>query len=451
MRGEVFPVIRGMLEDSWTVAQARRPELIVAHQKTLAAAHIAERLAIPHVQALTVPMLTPTREFPLPAMVHRDLGGVLNRASYRLVGMLTRPYSSLIRGWRSDVLALAPRGTPRRPIGPSTATAPASSRHRTTGPPTRWPPATGFAIAPRSRWTSSSSVSSARASLRSTSASEAVSGPTRPTGRSRGRRLAGAGARAVIATGWGGVSDVRADAEAMVVERAPHRWLFPSVAAVIHHGGAGTTASGLLAGRPTIVCPFQGDQYFWGAAVHRAGAGPEPMPAKKLTPSGLPRRSGEPLATQQCNAAPPRCRNGCGGRTAPDRRLSRSRRSSVDSRFAPTVMRRAVASIMQPSAALARLSAGGSERRIGQLSDLATTHGRKGDGGSRSSPSVYGVAGFHPSQMPSNPRNGLADLTAEGVVPRPDSGSAGVAPATLPAPTAPRGPSRRYGLPRLYR
>ena len=104
-----------MLEDSWAVAKARRPEAIVAHQKTLAAPHIAEKLGIPHVQALTVPMLTPTREFPLPAMVRRDLGGVLNRASYRLVGLLTRPYSGLIRSWREDHLGLAPRGDPPAP------------------------------------------------------------------------------------------------------------------------------------------------------------------------------------------------------------------------------------------------------------------------------------------------------------------------------------------------
>ena len=64
LRHEVFPVIRGMLEDSLTVAKAHRPDAIVAHQKTLAAPHVAEKLAIPHVQALTVPMLTPTREFP---------------------------------------------------------------------------------------------------------------------------------------------------------------------------------------------------------------------------------------------------------------------------------------------------------------------------------------------------------------------------------------------------
>jgi sterol 3beta-glucosyltransferase len=91
------------------------------------------------------------------------------------------------------------------------------------------------------------------------------------------------GTRAVIATGWGGLGDVDGGGDTIVVERAPHRWLFPRVAAVVHHGGAGTTAAGLLAGRPTVVCPFQGDQHFWGAAVHRVGAGPEPLAAKKLT------------------------------------------------------------------------------------------------------------------------------------------------------------------------
>jgi sterol 3beta-glucosyltransferase len=218
VRGEVFPVIRGMLEDSWTVAQSRRPEVIVAHQKTLAAPHLAEKLGIPHVQALTVPMLTPTRAFPLPGMVRRDLGGLLNRASYRLVGLLSRPYAGLIRSWRSDRLTLPPRGRPPAPV------------------------------------------------------SDAV------------RQ---AGIRAVIATGWGGLSGVRDAAGVLVIERAPHHWLFPRVAAVVHHGGAGTTAAGLLAARPTVVCPFQGDQYFWGAAVHRAGAGPPPLPAKKLAPERL--------------------------------------------------------------------------------------------------------------------------------------------------------------------
>ena len=60
-------MIRGMLEDSWTVAKAYRPDAIVAHQKTLAAPHVAEKLGIPHVQALTVPMLRRPARFRCPA------------------------------------------------------------------------------------------------------------------------------------------------------------------------------------------------------------------------------------------------------------------------------------------------------------------------------------------------------------------------------------------------
>ena len=284
MRAEVFPVIRGMLEDSWTIAQARRPELIVAHQKTLAAAHIAEKLAIAHVQALTVPMLTPTRDFPLPAMVNRDLGGVLNRASYRLVGMLTRPYASLIRDWRRDALSLAPRGSPPPPARTLYCYSPSL-----VPTPRDWPAeavATGYWFRDRAAEESPDSELERFVREGTPPAYLGFGSSVGPDPVRLGAAVAAAvrktGTRAVVATGWGGVSDLHADADTMVVERLSHRWLFPRVAAVVHHGGAGTTAAGLLAGRPTIICPFQGDQHFWGAAVHRAGAGPEPVPAKEL-------------------------------------------------------------------------------------------------------------------------------------------------------------------------
>jgi UDP:flavonoid glycosyltransferase YjiC (YdhE family) len=63
----------------------------------------------------------------------------------------------------------------------------------------------------------------------------------------------------------------------------PHDWLLPQTCAVIHHGGAGTTAAGLRHGLPTMVCPFFGDQFMWASMVSRAGAGPEPVPISKLT------------------------------------------------------------------------------------------------------------------------------------------------------------------------
>ena len=55
------------------------------------------------------------------------------------------------------------------------------------------------------------------------------------------------------------------------------------VSAVCHHGGAGTTAAGLRAGKPTIIVPFFGDQFFWGSMISKSGAGPAPMPGKTVT------------------------------------------------------------------------------------------------------------------------------------------------------------------------
>jgi sterol 3beta-glucosyltransferase len=285
LRDDVFPVIQGMLEDSWALAKESRPEVIVAHEKTLAAPHVAEKLEIPHVQALTVPMLTPTRDFPLPAMIRHNLGGMLNRLSFRLVGLLSRPYAGLIRRWRADSLELRARSkspSPARTLycySPSLVPTPAD-----------WPPdavATGYWLWEGRDEESVDSnlenfVAGDRPPVYVGFGSSVGPHPAR-LGAEVAQALRDAGTRAVVATGWGGVSDISKSSEVFVVERAPHRWLFPRVAAVVHHGGAGTTAAGLVAGRPTIICPFQGDQYFWGAAVHRAGAGPEPLPVKKLT------------------------------------------------------------------------------------------------------------------------------------------------------------------------
>ena len=71
------------------------------------------------------------------------------------------------------------------------------------------------------------------------------------------------------------------------VDYAPHEWLFARVAAVVHHGGAGTTAAGLRAGRPSVITPFFADQNFWGRRVHVLGAGPRPVPVQRLTTEQL--------------------------------------------------------------------------------------------------------------------------------------------------------------------
>jgi sterol 3beta-glucosyltransferase len=95
------------------------------------------------------------------------------------------------------------------------------------------------------------------------------------------------GQRGVLASGWGGVKASDLPENVFMIEQAPHDWLFPQAAAVVHHGGAGTTGAGLRAGKPSVICPFLGDQPFWGWAVHEAGAGPKPIPQRQLTPQRL--------------------------------------------------------------------------------------------------------------------------------------------------------------------
>ena len=91
------------------------------------------------------------------------------------------------------------------------------------------------------------------------------------------------GVRALVSKGWGGIGEGEAPEGVFLLGNCPHDWLFQHVSCVVHHGGAGTTAIGIAMGKPTVVVPFFGDQPFWGAMIYRAGAGPEPVPYKKMT------------------------------------------------------------------------------------------------------------------------------------------------------------------------
>jgi sterol 3beta-glucosyltransferase len=106
-----------------------------------------------------------------------------------------------------------------------------------------------------------------------------------------------AGVRIILQQGWAKLGiDLRPPPKhVFVLGPAPHSWLFPRCAAVIHHGGAGTTCAGLLAGLPTLVLPFFGDQPFWGEAVRKAGCGPPPLKANTASIEDLAAAFGDLL------------------------------------------------------------------------------------------------------------------------------------------------------------
>ncbi|KAL9449586.1 hypothetical protein AB3S75_011497 [Citrus x aurantiifolia] len=96
------------------------------------------------------------------------------------------------------------------------------------------------------------------------------------------------GQRGIIDRGWGDLGKItEVPDNIFLLEDCPHDWLFPQCSAVVHHGGAGTTATGLKAGCPTTIVPFFGDQFFWGDRVQQKGLGPAPIPISQLTVENL--------------------------------------------------------------------------------------------------------------------------------------------------------------------
>jgi sterol 3beta-glucosyltransferase len=296
---ELGPMIRQVLDGTWVAAEGA--EAVVYHPKALAGIHIAERLRIPAFAAAVQPILTPTRAFPSPLLPVADLTPAGNRLSHAAVlRLLALPYRRLVDEWRAEALGLPPRlpcagelTLLARPVprlygfSPSVVPAPPDW-----GPESR---VTGYWFPdpdPDAGWEPPGALA------RFLAAGEppvyvgfgSMAGPDAPRLTAVvAEALARAGQRGVLATGWGGLSAGNSPDRdhVFVLREAPHSWLFPRVAAVVHHGGAGTTHEGLRWGRPTLACPVFGDQPFWGRRVAALGAGPRSIPQRSITTEAL--------------------------------------------------------------------------------------------------------------------------------------------------------------------
>jgi sterol 3beta-glucosyltransferase len=95
------------------------------------------------------------------------------------------------------------------------------------------------------------------------------------------------GQRGVLLTGWSGLRSTERSDRVFFLNNVPHDWLFPRMAAIVHHGGAGTTSAALRAGTPALVVPFMSDQPFWGRRVQQLGCGPKPVARQHLSADSL--------------------------------------------------------------------------------------------------------------------------------------------------------------------
>ncbi len=96
-----------------------------------------------------------------------------------------------------------------------------------------------------------------------------------------------AGQRAILLGGWRDLGAGDLPDHIFRIGFAPHDWLFPRMRAVVHHGGAGTTAAGFQAGAPNVIIPFFADQAFWACRIETLHVGVKGPPRKRLTAEKL--------------------------------------------------------------------------------------------------------------------------------------------------------------------
>jgi hypothetical protein len=105
------------------------------------------------------------------------------------------------------------------------------------------------------------------------------------------------GRRTVYAKGWSGTEEGRIERDdVFIVDEISHHWLFPRVAAVVIHMGAGTFSTALRLGKPMVMVPIAGDQPFWSHRVWKTGCAPEPIHLNNVTAELVASRLEEALS-----------------------------------------------------------------------------------------------------------------------------------------------------------
>lgn len=226
--------------------------------------------------------ITPTAAFPSPFLPPRWVPRTFNRVSHRLVNaMLWKAFRDKINAARA-MFKLPPRNTvwKDRPmiygVSPSLL-----------GKPVDWPANVrlcGQWLVRNPAWVAPPAL------VNFLAAGEApiYIGFGSMTGFDNARLLdalaeAMKGRRVLFHAGWSGIDPKALPDNFLAIDDTPHDWLFPRTAAIVHHGGSGTSHSAARAGVPSIVVPFAGDQFFWAERLRVAGVAPAALDGRRPT------------------------------------------------------------------------------------------------------------------------------------------------------------------------
>lgn len=308
---EMARALVGQLTDHLIDAAQASDVLLLSSSLAPLGHTVAEGLALPSMGVYLQP-LAPTREFAPPVTGVRSWGPVVNRAAgYGVNVAVERVFAEAVRTLRSRL------GLPHTGSG-----AARRARERQ-----RWPVQHGFSplVVRQPRdwrpgldvagywWPYDGEAAQLPSPLRDFLeagpppvfvglGSATVPDPARISAEVV-RALRAGGWRGVIQRGWGGLHATGDDMFA--VDEVPHSVLFPRMAAVVHHAGAGTTAAGLRAGVPAVPVPIQFDEGFWAARLVTLGVAPQAIPLRRLTSgrlgAALARATAEPSYRQRAH------------------------------------------------------------------------------------------------------------------------------------------------------
>ncbi len=275
-------------------------DLLLTHALT-SLAHalpIGEKLGIPVVGMAAVPHTTPTAEFPFCALPWPACLSALpgfNRWSYRLIeGYDWWRSRRAMNQFRTETLSLPVRDKAGFLTDVQGMPIVYGFSEHLLPKPRDWPESacvTGFFFLDTEReWQPPAALMEF---LASGAKPICVSFSSMIGGKSPERQadmltdaIRKSGQRAVVLSGWSGVSQTVSDARLFWLDAAPHDWLFTRVSAVVHHGGCGVSASTLRAGLPAVCVPHSFDQPFWAAKLAERHVAVV-IPRRRLTADNL--------------------------------------------------------------------------------------------------------------------------------------------------------------------
>ncbi|MEV8267284.1 glycosyltransferase [Microbacterium sp. NPDC076911] len=281
-RTTVKPAMRAVIVNSVRESLEFAPDVLMYHPKIVSAPLIADHLGIPHIMVEAVPVTAPTRAFPAPGTITANLGGAVNKLTYKAVGAA----GGMFRQELAEAAALL--GSSATKTSDPSATMVTVSPHLLARP-ADWPERvhlTGPWMVPASRTVLDAALDEFIAEpFVYAGFGSMAAGNAADRGRSIIEATRARSIRTLIATGWGGIDvseDLRGD-DVFVTDSVPHAQVMARASAAIHHGGAGTVHTAARAGITSIVVPFIADQPFWGKQLHDAGLAPAPVAYRRVS------------------------------------------------------------------------------------------------------------------------------------------------------------------------